>query len=119
MSAVCIIIFSAFSAYLRKVKFDNTTSAIYSDLSIRLHKLDFKSSTSQKRHTEVSLFIETNRNRPNPSKLDGQLIVTEKQQPTESSSYINIKNDAVYKLVESHERATKTIAKLRKLCKRL
>ncbi|KAH3853412.1 uncharacterized protein LOC127875283 [Dreissena polymorpha] len=109
------------TAYFGKVEFFNKTSIMNSDLNIRLNELDFKSPTSQIQQTVVSLYIEKDRHSPKPSKLDGKyfLIVTERKQPTETPPYINVKNDAVYKLAKSRKRAWKKIRQLVKQCNRL
>ena len=113
--------FSGVSAYFGKVEFFNKTSIMNSDLNIRLNELDFESPTSQIQQTVVSLYIEKDRHRPKPSKLYGIyfLIVTEKKLPTETPSYINVKNGDVYKLAKSRKRALKKIRQPVKLCEGL
>ncbi|KAH3850886.1 hypothetical protein DPMN_093362 [Dreissena polymorpha] len=107
--------------YFGRVKYVNIPSAIYSDLEILLNKLDLKSSTLQVLDEKVNLYIEKDRHRPEPAILQGKyfLIITKNQQPTETPSFINVKNDAVYKLATSRERAINKLHNLFKLCKSL
>ncbi|KAH3819722.1 uncharacterized protein LOC127881675 [Dreissena polymorpha] len=109
------------TVYYGRVKFVNKTSAIYSDLKIRLNKLDLKSPTLKRQDTNLDLYIEKDRHRPDPSKLHGKyfLIITENQKPAVTPSYINVKNDVVYKLAKSHRRSFEKLRKLFALCKSL
>ncbi|KAH3850861.1 hypothetical protein DPMN_093336 [Dreissena polymorpha] len=79
------------------------------------------SPTLQVRDEKVNLYIEKDRHRPKPPIPQGKyfLIITENQQPTERPSFINVKNDAVYKLAKSRKSASNKLHELFKLCKSL
>ncbi|KAH3850859.1 hypothetical protein DPMN_093334 [Dreissena polymorpha] len=107
--------------YFGRVKYVNQPTPIYSDLEICFNKLDLKSPTLQGRDEKVNLEIEKDRHRPEPPILHGKyfLNITENPKPTETSSYINVKNDAVYNLAKLRKRAINKLLKLLKLCKSL